>query len=97
MQTEAISGTRDMAQRWHNADQAGAQTLAQLGGLSASDGRKAWQVFVHIGLARADVVMGQPEFRHGATLEPDVIRRAVDQAAELLATRAAPWRKRRGR
>lgn len=90
-----IQSFKDMATRLVNADASGAATLAQLGGIDDAAARKAWDVFVHLGLARSDAVTGQAEFRHGAALAPDVIGRAADQHATLMATRPTYWRRKR--
>ena len=84
-----------MVTRLANANEAGARHLARLGGLSEEEGRIAWRVYCHIGLARADAVTGQPDNRHGAYLDREPIRNAVANADELLALRPTPWRKRR--
>jgi hypothetical protein len=84
-----------IAQRWQMADDKGAATLANIAGVDIEAGKVAWRVFVHIGFSRADVPSGQPEFRHGNVMIADVIKRAIEQSTEILATRRTPWRKRR--
>lgn len=90
-----LQSCHDMAARLIAAEASGAEQLARIAGLGADDGRKAWRVYVHIGLARADPVTGQAEWRHGGMLERDVIARAVDQYAALMAARPTYWRRKR--
>lgn len=84
-----------MVTRLANASEEGARHLARLAGVDLEEGKVAWRVYVHVGLARADAVTGQPEMRHGAYLDRAPIRNAIANANELLALRATPWRKRR--
>ena len=88
MLQETIPGTRAMAQRWHNAERRGEETLREIAGLTESESATVWRVYLHIGAARADPVMGQPEWKHGAFLAPDMIRRALAVSGEAMARAA---------
>ena len=72
-----IAGTKDIARRIVNAENGFVETLMNLGNISRADAfkvlatfRKAKAVKLHVGIGRITV-------KHGAYLNPDVIRRAV--------------------
>lgn len=89
------SNVRSMLERGERALNSYAETLQESFGMSAAEACTLLKVWQHIGVMRVDTVIGQVEIRHGAFLDNDMVRRALDQAEALLATRPAPWRKRR--
>lgn len=87
------SSLRDMATRGHNARVSYEATLCEAHGFTPVQATRLVDVWLHIGAARVDMVVGQLDIRHGAFLDLDMMRRALDQSDTLLAMRATPWRK----
>lgn len=89
------SNVRDMLNRAEHARASYAETLQDAYSFSIADARTILATLEHIGVARADPVIGQMEFKHGAFLQHDMLLRVLNKSSELMATRAVAWRKRR--
>lgn len=74
---EKIPGTRAMAQRIINAESNFVETLMRQG-FTREEGEKAMRVMLRLKVAKLDAVLGRISVKHGAFLEPDAIRNAVN-------------------
>ncbi len=70
----------EMFQRIENAHQAFIEVLQNAGGISRADAVKVKDFYLKHRLAKTDTGIGRISVKHGAYLDADVIRRAVDQA-----------------
>lgn len=71
----------DFAVRETNARANFAETLAAAGGISEGDAIKVMNLYLKSKLAKLDRHIGRISVKHGAYLDRDVIRRAVEMAA----------------
>lgn len=69
-----------MFQRIENAHESFVETLQRCGDISRADAIKVKTLYLKHRLAKLDTGVGVINVKHGAYLEPDVIRRAVDAA-----------------
>jgi len=71
-------GSRNMAQRMVNAEEGFLQVLMDLGGINKSEAMKVLGVFRKAKVLKMDPVGGRMSVKHGAYLNPDVIKRALE-------------------
>ncbi len=74
---ETIKGTRAVAQRIVNAENAFIQVIESKG-FSNVDAIKAMNTMLKLKVAKLDAVNGLISVKHGMFLEPDVIQNAVN-------------------
>ena len=67
-----------MFQRIENAHQGFIETLQRCGNISQEDATKVKTLYLKHRLAKLDTGVGVINVKHGAYLDKDVIRRAVD-------------------
>lgn len=72
-----MNGTKAVAQRIVNAGEWLVDTLAEAANISRDDAQKAARYYVKHKLVKLDPIIGRYDFKHGAFIESDVIRRAV--------------------
>ena len=74
----AAKGNSNTAQRMINAESKFAESLMERAGISKEDAYKAIAGFRKAKVLKMDAVGGHMTVKHGAYLEPDVIKRAID-------------------
>lgn len=70
----------DMLHRIENGHQAFIERLQDLGQISRADAIKVKEFYLKNRLAKLDAGIGRISVKHGAYLDRDVIRRAVEMA-----------------
>ena len=71
---------KDMAQRWENAHDRLVAILANAGQISTSDARIVADYYIKHKIAKPSFNDGQVTFQHGAFLDSDLIKRALEEA-----------------
>jgi hypothetical protein len=71
-------GFKDIATRMENAADKFCATLVELGGCSATEAVKVFNLYLKNKVIKMDAVGGVYNVKHGAFLDRDVIRRAVE-------------------
>jgi hypothetical protein len=77
MPIEKIRGTKSIAQRIVNAENAFIEVLVNLGSVTKAEAVRAMHTMLKLKVAKMDAVSGEIRVKHGAYLEADVIRRAA--------------------
>lgn len=73
-----MKGTREIAQRIVNAEEAFYQTIQDLAGCTRDEAIKVLAEYRKAKLARVIPAIGAVHVKHGACYDVDVIRRAID-------------------
>jgi len=71
---------QDMAQRVANAENAFAELLQEIAGVSEADARKVTGFYLRKKLAKLDATIGRISVKHGGYLDREAILRAVAMA-----------------
>ena len=79
-EVKKITGTKAVAQRIVNA-QNGFIAILMAKGFNEADATKAMKTMLKLKVAKLDAVSGVINVKHGAFLEADVIKNAVDYKA----------------
>lgn len=77
----ARGSAEDMAARIDNATVHLIEELAAAGGISSDDARKVAGFYIKNKLVSSDFAIGRYRFKHGAYLDRDTVRRALEMAA----------------
>jgi hypothetical protein len=72
-----FDGTRAVAQRIVNAEENFIENVMQIAGLSRGEAEKAMTALKKAKAIKIDPVMGRMVIKHGAFMEPDVLKRAA--------------------
>lgn len=73
-----MQGTEQIARRIINAENAFIETIMNIAGCNKAEAKKVMRLYLKERLAKCDAVIGRITVKHGAYLEADVIRRAID-------------------
>lgn len=74
---EQIPGTKQVAQRLHDADQNFLNTIMSIVDCSREEAQKVLNEYRRAGAVKRDAIGGRYRVTHGVYMEPDIIRNAI--------------------
>jgi len=72
-----MNGTRQIAQRYVNAEEVFFNNIIAISSCSKADAEKVLSVFIAAKVAKVDPIIGRVIVKHGAFMEAQVIQNAI--------------------